>query len=74
MEEIELKPCPFCGSTNLRLSQEQAWIAVGLHAQECFAHRVQCDGCRSRGSIDWYKDKAIAAWNTRAAQAEPANQ
>lgn len=59
----ELKPCPFCGSTNV---DAQAF----RHGSECYT--VRCDGCGALGPlkrssagshIRW--DLAMEAWNTR---------
>jgi len=58
-----LKPCPFCGETNL----------VKLHYDEDCNYRVTCCGCNmifkwhfSNTESSW--DNAIRKWNTRCNQ------
>lgn len=63
----ELKPCPFCGSENVRFESEK--------------HAVVCMRCKARGcvapteemALDMWSDRvgdshdeAAAAWNSRA--------
>ena len=61
----ELKPCPFCGSSN---------IIVELYVTGC---NVKCKSCGAEGPIipnyanGRQKEQAITAWNTRAK--EPIN-
>jgi len=52
--EQELRPCPFCGGTNIAL------VNGGLGNR--FAH---CDGCRA-STDDGSEERAIAAWNRRS--------
>lgn len=47
----QLKPCPFCGSTN-----------VVLHYMR---YRVMCLQCRARTAQYDKEQEAIAAWNQR---------
>ena len=49
----KLKPCPFCGSKNIRL--------CGITY-----HWVQCEKCLSSTAISYTKEKAIENWNRRA--------
>lgn len=52
----ELKPCPFCGSSDLLIEHMEGTI---LHP----AHRVYCDNC---GASSCYTDTdCIKAWNMR---------
>jgi Lar family restriction alleviation protein len=55
----ELKPCPFCGSENVTVSngydEDGNWVAL-------------CGECKSSGTFCVEKAKAIDAWNTRATQ------
>lgn len=69
MSDIKLRPCPFCGSENLKIYTTErndrpkcAWRA-----------EVVCLGCFGRATnhgFDWTEDKAkenaIKAWNRRA--------
>lgn len=47
----ELKPCPFCGSTNIKLHDE---ISHAVWCQECFSEVESID-----------IESAIELWNTR---------
>lgn len=49
-----LKPCPFCGSTDVEI----AWYGKDGEA-------VICIGCGGSGSQYTDRTKAIAAWNRR---------
>ena len=74
-KQIELKPCPFCGSTSLRVESKHngSWTFTGTHSAT-----VRCNKCHARGStasckVDGrYKadipttQKAIELWNRRA--------
>jgi len=53
----ELKPCPFCGSTNLGFLSLFAW-------------EVQCNLCLAEGPKADTREEAIAAWNRRANEGE----
>lgn len=64
----ELKPCPFCGSTKLKLDSKSTKAGyTGIDALvEQETHSVRCNVCHARGSacggkvihshIDVYKD------------------
>jgi len=59
-----LKPCPFCGSRN---------ISVTDASDEDFPYRVGCDTlqCLCEYPVDYFfadEQEAIEAWNTRASQ------
>ncbi|MFK3794785.1 Lar family restriction alleviation protein [Pseudomonas sp. NPDC088444] len=54
----ELKPCPFCGGTNLQVTEASSY--------------VMCYGCDADGPVGRPADAAIAAWNNRAAPVPPA--
>lgn len=48
-----MKPCPFCGSTN-----------VGCFFNDPF-HAVACNECGGIGGMEMKRDEAIAKWNSR---------
>lgn len=54
--EQELKPCPFCGSDNLDLSngydEDANWVII-------------CKDCKAGGTFCAEKIKAVSKWNTR---------
>lgn len=55
----ELKPCPFCGSTELKMRE-------GYLQDRSIAYSVVCMNCASMGA--WCaesKENAIASWNRR---------
>ena len=50
----ELKPCPFCGSTNIKVTMDGC------------IYQVMCDDCMVESPArDESKGNAIAAWNRR---------
>lgn len=49
----ELKPCPFCGSTNWSLWYDGAYYCVA------------CVDCEAQGSKGKTRDEAVEAWNKR---------
>lgn len=50
----ELKPCPFCGSGNVRYKEAE--------------HAVVCARCKARGSIAPDEEMAIRMWDERAGE------
>lgn len=56
MSEIKLKPCPFCGSTDIKL-----WKGLGEVSGTC----RKC-GAHSGYAIGKTKEDAAEAWNRRA--------
>lgn len=52
-----LKPCPFCGSGNVRYKEAE--------------HAVVCARCKARGSIAPGKEMAIRMWDERAGELKP---
>ena len=60
----ELKPCPFCGGTKLRISRY-----FGLN---CYDIKCDNEDCSMNVSTDFSKTKkqAIEKWNTRAEASE----
>ena len=81
----ELKPCPFCGGTKLKIDSKKSnntkW-EDGIR----YSHHVvtvRCNRCFTRGpvagvflrgtsyhAVDAGKDKAIEAWNRRVGYGE----
>ena len=53
----ELKPCPFCGSGNVRYKEAE--------------HAVVCARCTARGSIAPDEEMAIRMWDERAGELKP---
>lgn len=53
----KLKPCPFCGSENVKLTEV---------SDAYYKYRVICCGCEIRTSPEHIDAIAIAAWNRRA--------
>lgn len=75
MNESELKPCPFCGSTSLKVESKHngQWSDHGTHSAT-----VRCNKCHARGGTasskagkniytasEEAKNKAIELWNRR---------
>lgn len=52
-----LKPCPFCGSGNVRYKEAE--------------HAVVCARCKARGSIAPDEEMAIRMWDERAGELKP---
>jgi hypothetical protein len=63
----ELKPCPFCGNTELKIKVYKK-DDVNFFSDK---YAVQCEysgsdfGCGAEGQINKHKDIAIDCWNTR---------
>lgn len=53
---VELKPCPFCGSTDTEVVSST--LMAGRHA-------VFCSSCKAHGPIVKSKRYAVPAWNKR---------
>lgn len=53
----ELKPCPFCGSGNVRYKEAE--------------HAVVCARCKARGSIAPDEEMAMRMWDERAGELKP---
>ena len=76
MNEIKLKPCPFCGSNNIDYSiktcgsyKKQYHIAMYCKECNCYGKRTLIKPIETaRREIEKnesYKELAIVAWNTR---------
>jgi hypothetical protein len=70
----ELKPCPFCGSTNIGSGE-----IIGREPNGEGYSQTVCNDCCAAGSygklrageVDYGSEKADAAWNRRATPADP---
>ena len=60
MEPYDLKPCPFCGSTNIRMDR----CTLRIRCSKCFANGQLISRFRTEGRSDL--EAAVLAWNTRA--------
>ena len=51
MQEVELKPCPFCGSTKLKIDKKSSLYGYnGLDMRsERHTYSVRCNVCHARG-------------------------
>lgn len=56
--KLKLKPCPFCGSENVRFKGNE--------------HAVVCARCKARGALAPNEDMALDMWNDRLYQPKPA--
>ena len=54
----ELKPCPFCGSKDIRQEKVVGWGTTVFFT---------CDSCKTSGPMCFDENDAIAAWNARTA-------
>lgn len=80
----ELKPCPFCGSTKLKIDQKTSSNAKwNKEAKKCYklvVVTVRCNKCHTRGPTvsmyaGWYdrpievlEEEAKKVWNDRATE------
>ena len=65
MKNIELKPCPFCGGTNI-VYTDKADDKNNTHCVYCYdcgGGTATFSGCSSHETL---KNVAIKAWNRRA--------
>ena len=81
MSMVELKPCPFCGSTKLKVDQKTGssskWNSERKSLDKLIVVTVRCNRCHTRGPTtslwgNWSDrpketlgDAAIEAWNWR---------
>ena len=63
MGERKLKPCPFCGSTNVEKTTKSGW---GMSSTD--RSRIECKDCGLKTRIFYsYEQKTVEEyWNTRA--------
>ena len=57
-DNIELKPCPFCGASQVRVELADGWVIPVIHCEGCGAG---VSFCSTR-----HEEEAAAAWNRRA--------
>lgn len=75
----KLKPCPFCGSAPELVDDRTSWFVRCNHCKpfatviygETVSHLDHADDAGAFLDVDWMglRQTAIAAWNTRAADA-----
>ena len=65
---IELKPCPFCGGTDILMRDVRGMFGKSSHARTY--HDMQCRNCFSQTGHYGTKRKTIEAWNTRTIKKE----
>ncbi len=58
-EQDKLKPCPFCGNTNVHFCDDYKILCYGLDSPG-----VECKTCDTRNFAN-SKEEAIKNWNTR---------
>ena len=58
MSSIELKPCPFCGGTNVGLQETE-------DSEDETMWYVYCAWCGGCAGCKYSKKEAIANWNDR---------
>lgn len=71
MSAAELLPCPFCGG-------KADWHNIGNEHTKSRSTKIWCSECRVtrntgaiRHSLDWTKEHAFAAWNSRHTPSSP---
>ena len=63
----DLLPCPFCGSTDLRMEQPDRYTAIHL-GDDWWG---ECQDCLARGGDHKSKHGARDLWNTRPSLWQP---
>ena len=62
---FDLKPCPFCGSTNVELRKGMIWNGA-VHCNDCSADVVfEAVELIAKGDYDW-QTAVTDGWNRRA--------
>ena len=61
---VELKPCPFCGSENLRLKKDRVYDANGILTKDYF-YRYECQFCGAQGGGGYTNMAAVDKWDNR---------
>lgn len=65
MEKQELKPCPFCGSTDIAIVKQDN-PHNDYDGDYPYLYTAACKQCLSRSPQKVYEEYAAEAWNTRA--------
>ena len=60
----DLKPCPFCGSNELRICKAPS-IAKDLQTFEMVPNRIECLNCGADGPAYAFVNDIIKTWNER---------
>lgn len=70
----DLKSCPFCGSSNIRIerSEKLIWCGTLTHQVKTISTRFKCfcSDCSCGTSMRYSEEDARAAWNRRADNGE----
>ena len=55
-DNLQLNPCPSCGSDNVRLE----------HEDNCYVYYyVKCNNCTAKGDSKMWEEDAVEAWNQK---------
>ena len=60
----DILPCPYCGSTDLRIASFDCNYLYQIKTGERF--NVLCTSCEASGPITFDSGDAVEAWNQRA--------
>lgn len=59
MDEIKLKPCPFCGGKGVEILEDENKYLY-------YRYMAQCQKCGANAKLGRTKEEACKAWNQRA--------
>ena len=59
MDEIKLKPCPFCGGKGVEILEDENKYLY-------YRYMAQCQKCGANAKLGRTKEEARKAWNRRA--------
>ena len=62
----ELKPCPFCGGTDILMRDVRGMFGKSSNVRTY--HYMQCRNCFSQTGYYKTKSKTIKTWNTRTSK------
>lgn len=66
MSERELKPCPFCGGTDIRIDRH-AGAGNGIYRRGEDVYSMCCYQCGATFPNRYKRELLVDAWNRRAA-------